>query len=60
MTHYRKDSAMWNKIDSTIGETTPDSLTAFTSMMGFKKTAYGSFWKQTAYDEAIEISIVND
>jgi hypothetical protein len=60
MAHYLKDAAMWHKVDSTTGETTPDTLEAFTSMMGFKKTANGDFWKQEAYDQAIKITIIEE
>lgn len=58
MAHYRKDAASWRKVDSIIDETTPETMEAFTSMMGFKKTTYGTFWKREAYDQAIEISII--
>lgn len=60
MIHYRKDAAMWRKVKSIIDETTPETMEAFTSMMGFKKTVYGTFWKQEAYDEAVEIAIMNE
>lgn len=60
MTHFIKDAAMWRKVNSTIGETTPESFIAFTSMMGFTKTNHGTYWKRTACDEGIEIAIVNE
>ena len=60
MVHYRKDAAMWKKLGSVMGEVTPESFIAFTSMMGFKETECGSFWKQTAHDEAIEIIVVKE
>lgn len=60
MTHYLKDAAMWRKSDTIVGETTPDTLEAFTSMLGFKKTENGDYWKQEAYDQAIQIAIIEE
>ena len=60
MAHYRHNDAMWRKIDSIINETTPETMQAFTSMMGFTKTVYGSFWKLEAYNEAVEITIIEE
>ena len=60
MSHYRKDAAMWRKVDSIIGETDPKTFIAFTSMMGFKETDHGTYWKRESCDEAIEIAIVNE
>ena len=60
MSHYRKDAAMWRKVDSVTGETDSKAFTAFTSMMGFRETDHGTYWKQEACDEAVEIAIVQE
>ena len=60
MIHYCKDAAMWRKVSSVMDETTPETLIAFTSMMGFKEIEDGRFWKRTAYNEAIKIVVVKE
>ena len=57
-TNYLKDAAMWREVATTTFEADPKTAEEFAAVLGYKKTAYGSYWKQTAYDQAEEITII--
>lgn len=53
---YFKDAAMWNKTrDFTVDMKDPYPIL---SALGFKETNHGTYWRQTAYNEA-EGAVIN-